>query len=92
MRIIYSLLLLLIGFATPAQAEQPIFSEMPRWSGGWGVQVLQEYRHEKALYDGKQNLGSDLNRSAYLLHVEGVKRTSEGLGLTKSTPPSLFEA
>lgn len=89
MRIIYSLLLLLIGFATPAQAEQPIFSEMPRWSGGWGVQVLQEYRHEKALYDGKQNLGSELNRSAYLLHLEGVYTWHRSIRLTLKVPVML---
>ena len=86
MRIIYCTLLLILGLALPAQAGQPIFSEMPRWSGGWGVQVLQEYRFENSLYDGKQNLGSDLDRSAFLLHVEGVYTWHRSIRLTLKMP------
>ena len=27
-------------------AEQPIFGEMPRWAGGWGVQTRHEVRRD----------------------------------------------
>jgi hypothetical protein len=43
----------------PAAAEQPVFDEMPRWAGGWGVQALHEAR---------QN-GDD---SDHWVHLEGV--------------------
>ena len=38
-----------------ALAEQPIFDEMPRWSGGYGVQLLCDYRHN-ALEDPSNSL------------------------------------
>ena len=85
----FCLLLALFGLASAARAEQPIFSEMPRWSGGWGVQVLQEYRHESGLYQGKRLLGSDLNRSAHLLHVEGVYTWDKSIRVTAKVPVML---
>ncbi len=89
MRIISPLIFLILSLAIPAQAGQPVFSEMPRWSGGWGFQILQEYRTENSLYDGKQNLGSDLDRSAYLLHVEGVYTWHRSIRLTLKVPVML---
>ena len=89
MRIILPLIFLLLSLAIPVQAGQPVFSEMPRWSGGWGVQVLQEYRHENSLYDGKQNLGANLDRSAYMLHVEGVYTWHRSIRLTLKVPVML---
>ena len=62
---------------------------MPRWSGGWGVQVLQQYRHEQSLYDGEQNLGSALDRSAWIMHVEGVYTWHRSVRLTVKLPVML---
>ena len=69
-----------------AQAEQPVFDEMPRWTGGWGYQVLQEYRYENGLYDGNQSLGSGLDRSAHILHVQGYTLGIEAFVLLRSFP------
>lgn len=83
------LLVSLISLGGTAQAGQPIFNEMPRWSGGWGVQLLQEYRHEQSYYDGKQLLGADLYRTAHLLHVEGVYTWHRSIRITTKVPVML---
>jgi len=85
-RIGWSVLALLTGLISPVQAEQPIFSEMPRWSGGYGVQLLQEYRHETGSFDGKQRLPSNLDRTAHLLHIEGVYTWHRSVRITAKIP------
>ena len=42
-------LLFLFGTPLAAKADQPIFDEMPRWSDGFGVQLVQVYRLSEEL-------------------------------------------
>ena len=86
MRFVYLVAVALVALAVQARAEQPIFDEMPRWTGGWGYQVLQEYRHERGLYDGQTSLGSSLDRSAHILHVQGVYTWHRSIRLTAKLP------
>ena len=51
-----------------ASADQPIFNEMPRWSGGYGVQVLQVYR----IADALQYSGETTSNTYHYTRVEGV--------------------
>ncbi len=70
----------------PAQAEQPIFDEMPRWKGGWGFQFLQEYRTQRGLYDDDERVRSDLAMDAHLFHVQGVYTWYKWIRLTVKAP------
>ena len=69
-----------------ARAEQPIFDEMPRWNGGWGVQLLHELRTESALLSGDTPVGSGFTEEVFLLHVEGVYTWTKALRLTVKLP------
>jgi hypothetical protein len=70
--------LLILGIAIVAvdvqslRAEQPIFDEMPRWKGGWGMQFMQEHRTQKGLYDDGEIVDRELGLDAHLFHVQGV--------------------
>ena len=54
-------------------AEQPIFGEMPRWAGGWGVQTRHEVRR-----DGETD--------SQWLHVEGVYTWERWIRVTAKVP------
>ncbi len=69
-----------------AQAEQPIFDEMPRWSGGWGVQILQEYRSERDLLDGTGIIGDSLQEHVHIMHVQGVYTWHRSIRVTAKLP------
>ena len=56
-----------------AMAEQPIFGEMPRWAGGWGVQTQHEARR-----DGDQD--------SQWLHVDGVYTWERWIRVTAKVP------
>ena len=38
-----------------AVADEPIMNMMPRWDNGWGLQLIDEYRHEDDLLLGDRN-------------------------------------
>jgi hypothetical protein len=57
----------------PALAEQPVFGEMPRWAGGWGVQTQHEARR-----DGDQD--------SQWLHVDGVYTWERWIRVTAKVP------
>jgi len=59
---------------------------MPRWSGGWGVQFIHEYRFERAMLDGRRIVGEDLDESMHLLHVEGVYTWHKSVRATLKLP------
>ncbi len=80
------LALLTAGWCCTASAEQPIFDEMPRWKGGWGFQVLEEYRTESRLLDGDEPVGDGLTEEVHLLHVQGVYTWSKELRATLKVP------
>ncbi len=64
--------------AMPALAEQPIFGEMPRWAGGWGVQTLHEIRQKGDI-------------SSHWVHLEGVYTWQRWIRLTAKVPLRLSE-
>jgi hypothetical protein len=82
----WSLCLLVCLPLSSVQAEQPIFDEMPRWSGGWGIQMLQEYRMKRELLDGVHSLGDGLEEHAHILHLQGVYTWHRSIRLTAKLP------
>ena len=74
--------LTVLSVASPAQAGQPIFSEMPRWSGGWGVQAVQEFRHQRKVFsDGDTRLST-----SHILNIDGVYTWKRWIRLTAKVP------
>jgi len=59
---------------------------MPRWDEGFGFQIVQEYRHESALLDGKTEVGNGLSETAHLTHLEGVYTWDRSIRLTFKLP------
>lgn len=63
-------------------AGQPIFSEMPRWSDGWGVQAVQEYRHRlEALSDTETQ-----TVESHILNIDGVYTWKRWIRVTAKLP------
>ncbi len=75
-------LLLTFGLSASAEAGQPIFSEMPRWSNGWGVQVIPEYR--QTTLDGT-NVEPQQYASA-LVNIDGVYTWKRWIRATLKVP------
>ena len=69
----------------PVGAEQPVFDEMPRWKGGWGVQVLQEYRLKPL---SQENVGpfSSTPEEIHLTHIQGVYTWDKSIRITGKLP------
>jgi len=62
-----------------AHAEQPIFGEMPRWDGGYGVQVIQLYRDQE-IRDEVQE--TTFERSVHFTRIDGVYTWDKSIRLT----------
>ena len=45
---------------------------MPRWDNGWGLQLIDEYRHEDDLLLGDRTAYSGFTENVHLLHFQGV--------------------
>ena len=75
-----------LAVAGVASADQPIMNMMPRWDGGWGVQLIQEYRHESALKLGNQEIGNGLTENVHIAHLEGVYTWDRSIRLTVKVP------
>ena len=60
-------------------AEQPIFGEMPRWAGGWGVQTRHEARR-------------DGDTDSQWLHVDGVYTWERWIRVTAKVPFRIDES
>ena len=69
-----------------AVADQPIMNMMPRWDGGYGFQLVQEYRTESELLDGKSEVGNGLSETVNILHLEGVYTWDRSVRLTAKLP------
>ena len=72
--------------STQGHAAQPIFDEMPRWDGGWGVQLVQEYRLKRDLLEGTTPLGAGLREDAHILNIEGVYTWKKWIRATVKLP------
>ena len=74
--------LTILSVTLPAQAGQPIFSEMPRWSDGWGVQAIQEFRHQRKVFsDGDARIST-----SHILNIDGVYTWKRWIRLTAKFP------
>ena len=67
-------------------ADEPIFNMMPRWSGGWGFQFVEEYRHERDLLLGRDVKYSGFTEDVHILHMEGVYTWDKSIRLTAKLP------
>jgi hypothetical protein len=75
-------LLLTLLCPTFLVADEPVFNEMPRWSEGWGVQVIQEQRRKRNLLIGKRRLAPNMSEYASITHIEGVYTWDKSIRLT----------
>lgn len=75
-------------FATSSLADQPIMSEVPRWDGGYGFQVFQEYRWSDDLMRGGTDLPNpaDLESRKRITHLEGVYTWRKWIRVTAKLP------
>ena len=79
----------LIGVALTGQlalADEPIMNMMPRWDNGWGVQLIDEYRHEDDLLLGGRTAYSGFTEDVHLLHFQGVYTWDRSIRLTYKIP------
>ena len=67
-------------------ADQPIFDEMPRWSHGWGFQVVQEYRMERDLLEDGEVIGEGLGEESHIVHLQGVYTWKKWIRATVKLP------
>ena len=75
----FVLLSALMLMSSRSIAEQPIFGEMPRWAGGWGVQTRHEARR-----DGETD--------SQWLHVDGVYTWERWIRVTAKVPFRIDES
>ena len=73
------------------RAEQPIFDEMPRWAGGWGFQLLQDYRHYERREGEAERDGGLAERRAHRFHLQGVYTWQRWIRITAKLPYLLRE-
>ena len=79
-------LLLVMGLALNARADQPIMNMMPRWDGGYGIQVLAETIHRSDLKQGKEVLARGHREEIQQLHLQGVYTWDRAIRLTFKLP------
>ena len=77
---------LILACVSVARADQPIMSKMPRWSGGYGFQFIQEYRHKRDLLLGKEKIGQGLTEDVHILNLEAVYTWERWIRLTAKLP------
>lgn len=69
-----------------AQADQPIMNMMPRWSEGYGFQLIQEYRHKRDLLLDDKKVGRGLTEDVHILNLEAVYTWERWIRLTAKLP------
>ena len=67
-------------------ADEPIMNMMPRWDNGWGLQMINEYRHEDDLLLGSRTTYSGFTEDVHLLHFQGVYTWDRSIRLTYKIP------
>lgn len=77
---------LLIAALAPLSADQPIMNMMPRWDGGYGVQVLADTIHRSDLKQGKDVVGDGFSEDISRLHLQGVYTWDRSIRLTFKLP------
>lgn len=85
-RLCFGVALWSAAVSTSSYADQPIFNEMPRWDNGWGIQFVEQYRHDSDLMSGGQVIGEGLAEDVHTLHVEGVYTWDKSVRITAKLP------
>ena len=78
--------IIVLALILPVVADQPITNKTPRWDGGYGFQIVQEYRSESELLDGDTELGDGLTERAHITHLEAVYTWDRSIRLTAKLP------
>ena len=86
MRKLNRVLLPLFLSVFPVFADEPIMNMMPRWDHGWGLQFVEEYRHEGDLLLGSKKAYSGFTEDVHLLHLQGVYTWDRSIRLTAKLP------
>ncbi len=76
----------LLLWSESIRADQPVFNEMPRWKGGWGVQAVHEFRTEDRFLLKDRTIDRDLTESIHILHLEGVYTWDKSIRMTLKVP------
>ncbi len=81
-------LLLVAGLPAPGRAHQPVMDMAPRWQGGWGFQVRNEYRFSDELLSGDSDVSNPQGRERKVntTWLEGVYTFKRELRLTAKIP------
>ncbi|PCJ60243.1 MAG: hypothetical protein COA79_08715 [Planctomycetota bacterium] len=63
-------------------------NEVPRWSGGYGFQIFQEFRWSKILKNGRDKINNsdDLFYQKHITHFEGVYTWRKWIRVTLKAP------
>ena len=72
-------ILSMVFWCSSVHGEQPVFGEMPRWDGGYGVQLVQLFRQQKvSLFDSPDSS----NRSIHFSRLDAVYTWDKSIRLT----------
>jgi len=83
--------LLMVFMVVPGvRAEQPIFDEMPRWTGGWGVQLMQEFLMREGEDSEVGSLVQSEKEHIHLTHIQGVYTWDKSVRVTVKIPVVVF--
>lgn len=67
-------------------ADQPIMNMMPRWDGGYGLQLLADHIHRSDLKQGNDVIASGFSEDIVRLHLEGVYTWDRSIRFTFKLP------
>ena len=69
-------------------ADQPIMNEVPRWDGGFGIQIFQEFQWSNDLMRGSRDLSNPFNLryEKLITHFEGVYTWHKWVRITAKLP------
>lgn len=81
-------LLLVAGVPAAGRAHQPVMDMAPRWQGGWGFQVRNEYRFSDKLLSGDSDASNPHARERRVdtVWLEGVYTFKREIRLTAKIP------
>lgn len=81
-------LFLVAGVPVTGRAHQPVMDMAPRWEGGWGFQVRNEYRFSDELLSGDSDVSNPLGRERRVntTWLEGVYTFKRELRVTAKIP------
>ena len=67
-------------------ADQPIMNMMPRWDGGYGIQVLYDYIDREDLLEGDETIHKGWSETIQQVHIQGVYTWDRSIRITAKLP------